>query len=107
MKKKWIFIFIIAGFILFGFALLFMNINNKNADESIEIIDATYACDNVYEEFFSDDDYIYYFPCYKSSSIYVKYTNGNKELVVDALNNNNVTIKDLENAGLKFYKKER
>ena len=81
--------------------------NKEKEKDSIEIIDATYACDNVYEEFFSDDEYIYYFPCYKSNSIYVKYSNGNKELVVDALNNNNVTIKELDKAGLKFYKKER
>lgn len=84
-----------------------MHKNNEIEKNNIVIIDATYACDDMIEEFYSDNDYIYYFPCTKSSSIYVKYANGNKELLVNALQSNKVTIKKLESAGLKFYKKER
>ena len=47
------------------------------------------------------------FPCIQSKSIYVKFENGNKMLVVDALEENKVTIKELINAGLKVYKKEK
>jgi len=105
MKKKIIIGLLILGLLIFiiGAVLLF-NVNKKNNDSKIEIIDATYMCNNSLEQFYEDDNYIYSFPCVKSSSVYVKFENGNKMLVVDALDEEKVTIDTLIDAGLKIYK---
>ena len=42
-----------------------------------------------------------------ANSVYVKFENGNKMLVVDALEANKATIDELIDAGLKVYKKEK
>ena len=108
MKKKLIIGCVISGIFLFLCGLIFLfskgNILNKS---TIEIIDATYMCNNSLEKFYEDDKYTYFFPCIKSSSIYVKFDNGNKLLVVDALEEEKVTINELIDAGLKVYKKEK
>lgn len=108
MKKKSIIIISILGIIIFIIAIILLTTNkviqNKN---KLEIIDATYKCAQELEEFYEDDKYIYSFPCIQSKSVYVKFENGNKMLVVDALEENKVTIKELINAGLKVYKKEK
>lgn len=107
MKKKKVIIFIGLACIMLFLAIIIMYQNKKNANNNIEIIDATYNCNSMLEEFYSDSNYIYYFPCVKSSSVYVKYDNGNKELVKTALENNNVTIDELIKAGLVVHKEER
>lgn len=108
MKKKLVIGFIICGVLLFlcGLLFLFSGGNRLNKSE-IEIIDATYMCNNSLEKFYEDDKYTYFFPCVKSSSVYVKFNNGNKILVVDALEEKKVTIDELIDAGLKIYKKEK
>lgn len=107
-KKPIIIVSILGAFILVvGIIILSMNniIKNKN---KLVIIDATYSCVKQAEKFFEDDKYIYSFPCVNSSrSIYVKFENGNKMLVVDALENEKVTIDELIKAGLEVYKQEK
>lgn len=106
IKKKYIIIFIVCGVLAIILGIIFREVNDSSSN-NIEIIDATFSCGNSPQKFYSDDKYVYYFPCYKSDSIYVKYSNGNKELVVTALENKNVTISQLEKAGMKFYKNEK
>jgi len=108
MKKKSILIISILGIIILIIATILLTTNkiNQNKD-TIEIFDATHICNNQIEQFYEDDKYIYSFPCTQSKSTYVKLENGNKMLVVDALEENKVTIKELLNAGLKVYKKEK
>ena len=53
------------------------------------------------------DNYTYSFPCIKSSSVYVKFPDGKKVLVVKALEEEMVTIDQLINAGLEVYKVEK
>ena len=105
-RKKIIVIFIICGVLAIILGIIFRGVKNASLND-IEIIDATFSCGNSPQEFYRDDKFIYYFPCYMSDSIYVKYSNGNKELVVTALENKNVTISQLEKAGMKFYKNEK
>ena len=73
----------------------------------IQIIDATFSCAQTKERFYEDDKHIYSFPCGKSSSIYVKFENGNKMLVTDALNSEQVTIEQLIDAGLEVYTEDK
>lgn len=108
MKKKIIIGLLVLGTIIFicGLILLFSK-SAENKSSKIEIIDATYMCNNSLEAFYEDTNYTYYFPCVKSDSVYVKLENGNKMLVVDALEDEIVTIGELIDAGLKVYKKEK
>ena len=107
-KKKLIIILVSCGIVAIILGIILKTANNSSIfGNKIEIIDATFSCGNSPEEFYSDDKFTYYFPCKQSNSVYVKYANGNKELVVTALENKNVTIKQLESAGLKFYKNEK
>ena len=78
MKKKYI--IIILGVLIFicGLIILIKKENLQNKKNSLQIIDATYSCQSVKEKFYEDDNYVYYFPCVKSKSIYVKFENGNK-----------------------------
>ena len=57
--------------------------------------------------FYEDNKYIYYFPCKKSNSVYVKFSNGNKMLVTDALFQDKVTISELISAGLLVKKQKK
>lgn len=108
MKKKNIVILSSITGIILIIAIILLTTNNKiKANQKLEIIDATLNCAQSLEEFYEDDKYIYLFPCVKSNSVYVKFENGNKMLVVDALEENKVTIKELLKAGLKVYKKEK
>ena len=108
MKKKSIIILTAAGLIILILAIILLTKNSIIKGQSkLRIIDATYACANSPEKFYEDDKYIYSFPCVKSSSIYVKFENGNKMLIVDALEADKVTIDELIDAGLEVYKQEK
>lgn len=63
-------------------------------------------CAQAIEYFYSDNEYTYYFNCIKSGSMYV-IVNGKEYKLVNALNNGIVTMKELNDAGYFFSKKER
>lgn len=108
IKKKHLKILIIAGIIILIIAIILLNKNISILKKSkLKIIDATYSCVQSPEKFYQDDKYIYSFPCVKSNSIYVKFENGNKMLIVDALESKKVTIDELLDAGLEVYKQEK
>ena len=108
MKKKSIIILSALAVIIMIIAIILLATNKIiESKNKIEIIDATFKCAQEIEQFYEDEKYIYSFPCVQSSSVYVKFENGNKMLVVDALEENKVTIKELIDAGLKVYKKEK
>ena len=108
MKKNYIIILSILGAIILTIGIILLANNNilKNKP-TIEIFDATFSCAQVVEPFYEDEKYIYSFPCVKSSSMYVKFENGNKMLIVDALESNKVTINELIDAGLEVYKQKK
>lgn len=107
MKKKYI--IIILGVLIFicGLIILIKKENLQNKKNSLQIIDATYSCQSVKEKFYEDNNYVYYFPCVKSKSIYVKFENGSKMLITEALQNNKVTIDELLKNGLDAIKEEK
>ena len=108
MKNKIIIISLsILTVIAIIFGVILLNKNSILAKEKIQIIDATITCPQSLEKFYEDSKYTYYFNCIKSSSVFVKFPNGNKMLVVDALKENKVTIDELINAGLEVYKEKK
>lgn len=108
MNKKSITILSILGVIILIIGIIIFSKNEILKKKStLEIIDATYSCQQSPEKFYEDNNYIYSFPCVKSDSIYVKFENGNKMLVVNALEEKKVSIDELIDAGLKVYKKEK
>lgn len=108
MKKKSTIILSIASLVIIVIGIILLTKNNIIKESSKpEIMDATYACAQTPEQFYEDSQYIYSFPCTKSSSIYVKFENGNKMLIVDALEAKKVTIEELLDAGLDVYKTKK
>lgn len=103
MKKKSIIILSISGVFILILGIILLTKNNIiKKQPKLQIIDATYSCAQTPEKFYEDDSHIYSFPCIQSTSVYVKFENGNKMLVVDALNSKEVTIDELIDAGLKI-----
>ena len=108
MKKKSTIILIAFSLILVILGIILLNKNNIIKSKSkLQIFDATYKCAKTPEKFYEDDKYIYYFPCIQSNSVYVKFPNGNKMLVTNALEAEKTTIKELLDAGLEVYKEEK
>ena len=104
MKKKSIITITILGVIILILGIILLTKNNILKEKSkLTIIDATYSCTQTKELFYEDNKHKYFFPCTKSNSIYVKFENGNKMLIKDALNSEKVTIDKLIDAGLEVY----
>jgi len=85
--------------------------NSKDNDVSskkIILVDKTNgaSCAQAIEYFYEDSEYRYYFTCIKSNSMYV-IVNGVEYKLVYALENDIVTIKELESSGYKFLKKSK
>ncbi|MBE6156481.1 MAG: hypothetical protein E7161_01925 [Firmicutes bacterium] len=84
---------------------------NQNK-EILEIVDTTknikdFVCAESLEEFYSDEQYSYYFSCIKSSYILVKYKDGSQITVSEALKNGEISISDLPNYNINYYKYEK
>lgn len=108
MKRKSIIILSATAVTITIIAIILLTTNKIiKSKANLEIIDATFNCAQSLEQFYEDDKYIYSFPCIQSKSVYVKFENGNKMLVVDALEENKVTINELIKAGLKVYKQKK
>ena len=108
MKKKSMIIITILGIIILIIAISLLTTNKIiKSKTQIKIITATINCPPMVEQFYEDDKYTYSFPCVQSTSTYVKFANGNKMLVIDALEEKKVTIEELIDAGLKVYKNEK
>ena len=85
------------------------DINSSN-NNVLEIVDTSknnkdFICAQALEEIYQDDTSIYYFRCYKSSLIIVKYKDGSEENVKDALNKGKITISDLDRYGISYIAK--
>lgn len=78
----------------------------------IEIVDTTkeiknFACVEILEEFYEDDNYTYYYNCMKGKYIIVKYESGYEETVKNALKYQSITINDLDNYNISYIKYEK
>lgn len=77
-----------------------------------EIVDTTkdikdFSCAEALEEFYEDDNYIYYFNCIKGKYMIVKYENGYEDNVSNALKYGSITISDLDNFNIEYIKQEK
>lgn len=108
MKKRNVFILMISLSVLIVVgAILLAFKNHELKNNQIKIIDASYMCNQTTERFYEDDSYIYAFPCVKSNSVFVKFPNGNKMLVIKALEDEKITIAELIDAGLEVIKEKK
>ena len=71
-------------------------------DETKEIND--FACAEVLESFYEDDTYTYYWCCIKNKYMVVKYADGSKELISEALKNNHIDIQILDKFDISYIK---
>lgn len=74
-------------------------------DETKEIKD--FACDEALEEFYEDDNYTYYWSCIKNKYMIVKYDDGSKELISEALKKNHIDIQILNKFNISYIKYEK
>ncbi len=79
---------------------------------TIKIVDKTlninnFSCAEALEQFYEDDSYIYYWNCLKNEYMVVEYNDGNEELISTALEKGIITINDLDNYNIKYYKVEK
>ncbi len=84
------------------------NVENKKIKT---IIDKTlntqdFACLDVIEDFYQDENYIYYFNCAKGYAIVVVYEDETEEKVEDALKKGTITISDLDKYNITYGKRE-
>ena len=59
--------------------------------------------DLALEKFFEDEYNEYRFPCVMSEKVFVRYSNGVREKIVDALNAGRATLNDLTRFGFYYY----
>lgn len=75
----------------------------------VEIVDNTkeimdFVCAEALEEFYSDDNYAYYWSCIKDKYMIVKYESGFEETISSALKNSIIDISDLDRYGIDYIK---
>lgn len=63
-----------------------------------------FACAEMLESFYEDNDYTYYWNCIKNEYVIVEYESGYKEKVSDALKYGTITINDLDNYNIEYIK---
>lgn len=83
-----------------------------NIGKLTEIVDKTknkknFACAEVLEQFYEDEEYEYYYSCMKGKYIIVKYESGYEETVANALKHGTITIKDLDTYNIDYIKYEK
>ncbi|MBQ6841211.1 MAG: hypothetical protein IJO63_03760 [Bacilli bacterium] len=78
----------------------------------VNIIDKTkdmddFVCAEALESFYTDDEYTYYYSCMKGEHIVVQYESGYEETVTQALKFGAITISDLDEHSIYYYKQEK
>ena len=71
------------------------------------IKDESSSCNKGEEKIYEDKNYNYYLTCMNSYDIYLVWSDGGKDLVKNALQNNKVTIESLQEHGLTIVKHEK
>ena len=84
-------------------------INRMDIGNVVEISDTTkgiknFVCAEALEEFYSDDNYAYYWNCIKNKYMIVRYERGFEETISNALKNGTITISDLDRYGIGYIK---
>lgn len=128
MKKYLLFLLLLATLVLFAGCQstsidkpntepsnITDNIKAKNQSsatqpgEVFEIIDMTkiedIVCADALQKFYADAEYNYFYSCIKSEYVIVKYSDGSKKTVEEALKIGDITIEDLDKFEIEYYKK--
>lgn len=66
-----------------------------------------FACASALESFYEDENYTYYWNCIKNNYMIVKYDNGSKELISEALKNKHIDIEILDKFNISYIKYEK
>lgn len=74
-------------------------------DETKEI--KNFACAEALEGFYEDENYTYYWSCMKNKHMIVKYDDGSKELISEALKNKHIEIQILDKFDMNYIKIEK
>jgi len=77
--------------------------------EVIDIVDTSknirnFVCAEALEEFYSDDNYAYYWNCIKDEYMIVRYESGFEETISNALKNGTIDISDLDRYDISYIK---
>lgn len=86
------------------FMPIWSKIKNPNLNSNYILVDETEMCATALEKIYEEGIYVYYLPCIQSEAIFLKYEDGTKISVKDALDNHIVTIDDLISKGLNVHK---
>ncbi|MBR5228103.1 MAG: hypothetical protein IKV94_05665 [Clostridia bacterium] len=86
----------------FSYSCSSYNTNFTIVDTTLTIKD--FACAEMLEEIYKDSNYTYYLSCLKSKYIEVRYSDGTKETIKEALKNGNIKISDLDKFNIEFFK---
>ena len=96
---------------LYAYFFVLQDVIKKKKKLSYEIEDRTlnsdYSCATALEKFYSDEFYDYSFPCLKSNYVIVVFSNSSKKNIIDALNDKDVKVEDLDTFNIKYYKTEK
>ena len=84
----------------------------KSNKQVIDIKDTSkdkegFKCSSAKELFYEDDNYRYFLECTNSSYVIVTYYNDKTENIKSALENGKITIKDLDEYGIKYLQEEK
>ena len=66
-----------------------------------------FACDEALEGFYADENYTYYWSCIKNKYMIVKYDDGSKELISEALENKHIDIQVLDKFDINYIKEKK
>lgn len=66
-----------------------------------------FACAEALEGFYADENYTYYWSCIKNKYMIVKYDDGSKELISEALEKKHIDIQMLDKFNISYIKEEK
>jgi len=89
----------------FSYSCSFNGGNYTLVDETKEIKDFT--CAEALESFYVDENYTYYWSCIKNKYMIVKYNDGYKELISEALKHGNIDIQVLDKFNISYIKEKK
>jgi len=88
------------------------SVSRINIGKLTKIVDKTknmknFACAEMLEQFYEDEEYEYYYSCIKGKYIIAKYESGYEETVENSLKYKTITIKDLDKYNIDYIKYEK
>ncbi len=77
----------------------------------VEIVDIAQRdgldCAEALQPFYETDDYVYSYPCIKSQYVVARFSDGTEKTAEEALKSGEITIADLDQYGITYYKEGR